>query len=174
MFSVAGLTAFHLACIHGHTVCAVTLVKLGANIDAKDDNGLTGLHHACKNAHYDLAIILIERDADMSIRSITGKSALDLVGLATIKEKLRLVGVKAESKREEARQAKIEEQRREQWLREHAEYEARQKAQQEAERIRQYELRNVRFSELLCAACDVSGEVSSILLLAEQYGDMVR
>lgn len=52
------------------------LIKLGANIDAKDINGGTPLHFASQLGHYEIAKLLIKSGALVNEKTTNGKTAL--------------------------------------------------------------------------------------------------
>jgi ankyrin repeat protein len=54
------------------------LIKRGADVNAKDDEGKTVLMHAVERFHVELVKTLIEKGADVNSRSNDGSTALNL------------------------------------------------------------------------------------------------
>lgn len=101
-FSTIG-TPLHIATFKGNIHAVNELIQLGANINSRDELNNTPLHVACQNNKYDVAFMLIDLDADINLKADTGKIAIDLVHVPTIKEKLKNLGLKCYQRR----QAKI-------------------------------------------------------------------
>jgi len=53
--SPAGMAALHQAVLTGNLDCVKLLVKYGADIHQRDENGWTPLHMACSDGHADIA-----------------------------------------------------------------------------------------------------------------------
>ncbi|KAG2179496.1 hypothetical protein INT44_006342 [Umbelopsis vinacea] len=72
-------TMLHLAAMLGFTELTSMLVQLGADVDAQDRNGMTALHFASWTGKHDIVKILLDQgDAHPSVRSIHGKTPIDL------------------------------------------------------------------------------------------------
>lgn len=54
-FLPPGMAALHEAVLSGNLDCVKLLVKYGADIHQKDENGWTPLHMACSDGHADIA-----------------------------------------------------------------------------------------------------------------------
>lgn len=52
---LAGMAALHQAVLTGNLDCVKLLVKYGADIHQRDENGWTPLHMACSDGHADIA-----------------------------------------------------------------------------------------------------------------------
>lgn len=83
LYFVLGWTPLHEACNHGHYNVALTLVKAGANVNARGLDDDTPLHDAAKNGQYKLVKMLVERGADPSFKNRRGKTPCD-VAAATV------------------------------------------------------------------------------------------
>ncbi len=64
-----GLTALHLAALHGHVVAARMLLAHGADVNARDSYGLTPLHLASQYGHTELVRLLLLHGADVSAKT---------------------------------------------------------------------------------------------------------
>ena len=64
-----GLTALHWACMCGHLDLAATLLKAGADSNAKTGAGSTALHDASRNRNVEAAILLLDHGANVNARS---------------------------------------------------------------------------------------------------------
>ncbi|CAO3696177.1 unnamed protein product [Umbelopsis ramanniana] len=72
-------TMLHLAAMLGYTQLTSMLVQLGADVDAQDRNGMTALHFASWTGKHDIVKILLDQgDANPSVRSVHGKTPIDL------------------------------------------------------------------------------------------------
>lgn len=73
-----GFTLLHLACWRGHHHVAAWLVRVGADLNARDRERSTPLHVAAHNAHPRCVQVLLEAGADPSIRDEFGWMPLHL------------------------------------------------------------------------------------------------
>jgi len=71
-----GLTPLMVAIIHGHAGIVATLLKHGANVNARDRAGATPLMMAANNNRSALLQPLLERGADVNARTDAGWTAL--------------------------------------------------------------------------------------------------
>lgn len=55
---------------------AKLLIKKGADVNARDQNGLTPLMHTAENNLFELAKLLLENDADVNLKDMYGNTAL--------------------------------------------------------------------------------------------------
>lgn len=164
-------TPLHVACHHGHAHAVNLLIELGADRNARDETAFTPLHVACRAGQYDVAFMLVDLEADRTARADNNKLAFDYVAVPTIKEKLIILAAKVDARiearlAEERRLAAIEAER----LRLEAERLERLRLE-ELERIRQAILRTANFTKALRSVADISGEMSALLGVAEQYPD---
>ena len=67
-----------LASIVGNELSAEELLKLGADVKAKDYEGNTALHHACIYNHESIARILLQFKASVKTTNKRGLTPLDL------------------------------------------------------------------------------------------------
>ena len=73
-----GLTPLHCCALRGRTACAVHLLKLGLEVNAKTNNGRTPLHLAARNGHEEMVRVLIKHGANIEEKSKKGFTALHL------------------------------------------------------------------------------------------------
>ncbi|CAJ1062648.1 B-cell lymphoma 3 protein homolog [Xyrichtys novacula] len=72
-----GLSALHLAVLHGHEGLARMLIDAGADINAMDvKSGQSPLMHAVESNNADMVHFLIERGSDVNGQSYSGNTAL--------------------------------------------------------------------------------------------------
>jgi len=64
-------TALMWACWQGHSDVVNELLKAGADVDAKADDGETALMWAALRRHTDIVLLLLEYNADPNIQNIT-------------------------------------------------------------------------------------------------------
>lgn len=70
-----GNTPIHIAAQNGHLPIVELLIKLKANVNAKNAKGQTALHMAVGYDYYDVAKVLLKAGADTSICNEAGYSA---------------------------------------------------------------------------------------------------
>lgn len=75
---LSGWTPLHEACNYGHYNVALTLVKAGANVNARGLDDDTPLHDAAKNGNLKLVKMLVERGADPHSKNRKGKTPCDM------------------------------------------------------------------------------------------------
>ena len=169
-FSTIG-TPLHIASLKGNIHAVNELIQLGANINSRDELNNTPLHVACQYNKYDIAFMLIDLDADINLKADTGKIAIDLVHVPTIKEKLKNLGFKCYQRRQAKIALELLEKRKE------MERIAEEKAEIERKRLLQIEKLRLKvektksFLRKLRAICDISGEVIGLLGLFTEYSD---
>ncbi|KAH0619590.1 hypothetical protein JD844_000322 [Phrynosoma platyrhinos] len=71
-----GQTPLHVAALHGHDDLVTLLLKLGADVGAKDANHAVPLHLACQNGHLEVVKCLIENNAKQNKKDIHGNTPL--------------------------------------------------------------------------------------------------
>jgi len=74
------VTPLHLAARYGYGKAVELLIKHGADVNAKTNDGLTPLHAAAYNGHVEVVKLLLERGADPTVRGTDGKTPLDVAG----------------------------------------------------------------------------------------------
>lgn len=74
---VAGWTPLHYAIVYNlNTNIAAELIKYGADVEARDDNGYTPISNASWLGSNDMILLLLQHNADVNARSDTGETAL--------------------------------------------------------------------------------------------------
>jgi len=63
-------TPLHKAVLTGHIEATLTLLDMGADMEAQTLGGSTALHIAAQNADIELAMLLLERGADPNVRDL--------------------------------------------------------------------------------------------------------
>ena len=82
----------HIASIHGSSKVAMTLLKLGANANARCRGGWTPLHECSANGHATVAEALHSKGgADLEARGDGGWTALHVAQTITIHKALPLL-----------------------------------------------------------------------------------
>ncbi|KAA0188992.1 Ankyrin-3, partial [Fasciolopsis buskii] len=74
----ANFTPLLFACYHGHLSLAETLLRRGADITAKDQNGWTALHWAAQRCHADIVELLLDYGASRSMEDVRGDMPCDV------------------------------------------------------------------------------------------------
>ncbi|XP_065708102.1 protein phosphatase 1 regulatory subunit 27 [Patagioenas fasciata] len=75
----SGMAALHEAVLTGNLACVQLLVKYGADIHQKDEDGWTPLHMACSDGHADIARYLISLGASLEATTDAGDKPSDLI-----------------------------------------------------------------------------------------------
>ncbi|NXT77268.1 PPR27 phosphatase, partial [Zapornia atra] len=75
----SGMAALHEAVLTGNLDCVKLLVKYGADIHQKDENGWTPLHMACSDGYADIARYLISLGASPEATTDEGEKPSDLI-----------------------------------------------------------------------------------------------
>lgn len=73
-----GLTALHVACIHGKSNIVETLLELGAEINATDLNECTPLHYAASRGHQNALLLLLHSGANINQANIDKNTPLHM------------------------------------------------------------------------------------------------
>jgi ankyrin repeat protein len=77
-----GHTALMRAALDGNTEGVKELIRRGADVNQRDDNGRTALIFAVINMHYETMKVLLEYGADVNVKSNEGGTALMGAALA--------------------------------------------------------------------------------------------
>jgi len=72
------MTALMFAAEDGRLEIAELLLKNGAVVDEKNDEGETALMLAAESGHPEVAALLLERGADFTMENKEGKTALEI------------------------------------------------------------------------------------------------
>ncbi|KAK2528333.1 protein phosphatase 1 regulatory subunit 27 [Columba livia] len=75
----SGMAALHEAVLTGNLDCVQLLVKYGADIHQRDEDGWTPLHMACSDGHADIARYLISLGASLDATTDAGDKPSDLI-----------------------------------------------------------------------------------------------
>ncbi|NXV45640.1 PPR27 phosphatase, partial [Uria aalge] len=75
----SGMAALHEAVLTGNLDCVKLLVKYGADIHQKDENGWTPLHMACSDGYADIARYLMSLGASPEATTDAGEKPSDLI-----------------------------------------------------------------------------------------------
>ncbi|KAG8129154.1 hypothetical protein E2320_015824 [Naja naja] len=73
------MAAIHEAVLAGNLDCVKLLIKYGADINQKDDEGWTPLHMACSDGYADIARYLISLGAQSDATNNEGDKPSDLI-----------------------------------------------------------------------------------------------
>lgn len=73
-----GLTALHMACIHGKATIVESLLEMGAEINATDLNECTALHYAASRGHQNALLLLLHSGANINQINIDKNTPLHL------------------------------------------------------------------------------------------------
>ncbi|KAK6478296.1 protein phosphatase 1 regulatory subunit 27-like [Huso huso] len=76
---LSGMAALHEAVLSGNLECVKLLVKYGADIHQKDENGWTPLHMACSDGYPHIARYLISLGAKVDAVNEGGEKPADLI-----------------------------------------------------------------------------------------------
>src|SRR6266436_1718120 len=66
----------HWAALRGETKSIEMMIKLGADVNASDDQGKTPLHDACLKGHSDTVRLLLDHGANIGARDKNGATPL--------------------------------------------------------------------------------------------------
>ncbi|NXU51918.1 PPR27 phosphatase, partial [Turnix velox] len=75
----SGMAALHEAVLSGSLACVQLLVKHGADIHQRDEQGWTPLHMACSDGHADIARYLMSLGASAEATTDDGETPSDLI-----------------------------------------------------------------------------------------------
>ncbi|NWV79794.1 PPR27 phosphatase, partial [Dasyornis broadbenti] len=75
----SGMAALHEAVLTGNLDCVKLLVKHGADIHQRDENGWTPLHIACSDGYADIARYLLSLGASLQATTDDGEKPSDLI-----------------------------------------------------------------------------------------------
>ncbi|KAM4890165.1 protein phosphatase 1 regulatory subunit 27 [Sylvia borin] len=75
----SGMAALHEAVLTGNLDCVKLLVKHGADIHQRDENGWTPLHMACSDGYADIARYLLSLGASLEATTDDGEKPSDLI-----------------------------------------------------------------------------------------------
>ncbi|XP_005989097.1 protein phosphatase 1 regulatory subunit 27b [Latimeria chalumnae] len=76
---LTGMAALHEAVLSGNLDCVKLLVKYGADIHQRDENGWSPLHMACSDGYADIAKYLMSLGARVDIKNDDGEKPADLI-----------------------------------------------------------------------------------------------
>ncbi|XP_073537331.1 protein phosphatase 1 regulatory subunit 27 [Phyllobates terribilis] len=76
---LTGMGALHEAVLSGNLECVKLLVKYGADIEQRDENGWTPLHMACSDAHPHIARYLLSLGAEKDVVNSEGEKPCELI-----------------------------------------------------------------------------------------------
>ncbi|XP_040186750.1 protein phosphatase 1 regulatory subunit 27 [Rana temporaria] len=76
---LTGMGALHEAVLSGNLDCVKLLVKYGADIEQRDENGWTPLHMACSDAHPHIARYLLALGAQKDVVNSEGETPSELI-----------------------------------------------------------------------------------------------
>lgn len=88
----SGMAAIHEAVLSGNLDCVKLLIKFGADITQRDEDGWTPLHMACSDDFPEIAKFLLSLGADTEAENDCGEKPADLID-PDCKELLELFGV---------------------------------------------------------------------------------
>ncbi|XP_043097622.1 protein phosphatase 1 regulatory subunit 27b [Puntigrus tetrazona] len=88
----SGMAAIHEAVLSGNLECVKLLVKFGADITQRDEDGWTPLHMACSDGFPEIATYLLSLGADTEAENDCGEKPADLID-PDCKTLLKLFGV---------------------------------------------------------------------------------
>lgn len=76
---LSGMPALHEAVLSGNLECVRLLVKYGADIHQRDEDGWTALHIACSDGYPRIARFLLSQGAKMDAENECGEKPADLI-----------------------------------------------------------------------------------------------
>jgi ankyrin repeat protein len=104
-FGTLRTTLLHAASYDGRAEIAELLIRLGADVHAREVNGRTPLHHAANNGHLDVIDVLVRNGADVEAKDVQGMTPLMWGAISRsgrkkeIVEKLRQYGAQGPDRR---------------------------------------------------------------------------
>ncbi|XP_038634187.1 protein phosphatase 1 regulatory subunit 27-like [Scyliorhinus canicula] len=82
---LSGMAALHEAVLSGNLECVKLLIKYGADIHQKDENGWTALHISCSDGYIEIAKYLLSQGARVDIVNDNGEIPMDLIDPEDVK-----------------------------------------------------------------------------------------
>ncbi|XP_048411315.1 protein phosphatase 1 regulatory subunit 27-like [Stegostoma tigrinum] len=82
---LTGMAALHEAVLSGNLECVKLLIKYGADIQQKDENGWTPLHMSCSDGHLEIAKYLLSQGARANVANDDGELPKDLIDPEDVK-----------------------------------------------------------------------------------------
>ncbi|XP_067089828.1 protein phosphatase 1 regulatory subunit 27 [Osmerus mordax] len=76
---LSGMAAIHEAVLSGNLECVKLLVKYGADVHQRDEDGWTALHMACSDGYPDIARFLLSLGASCEAQNESGEKPSDLI-----------------------------------------------------------------------------------------------
>ncbi|XP_063312290.1 protein phosphatase 1 regulatory subunit 27 [Pelobates fuscus] len=76
---LSGMAALHEAVLSGNLECVKLLIKYGADIEQRDENGWTPLHMACSDGHPHIARYLLALGARQDVVNSEGETPSELI-----------------------------------------------------------------------------------------------
>ncbi|KAM4664182.1 protein phosphatase 1 regulatory subunit 27 isoform 1-T1 [Discoglossus pictus] len=92
---LSGMAALHEAVLSGNLDCVQLLVKYGADIEQRDENGWTPLHMACSDGHTHIARYLLSLGARRDVLNSDGEKPSQLID-SDCKELLQLFSLEVD------------------------------------------------------------------------------
>lgn len=75
----SGMAALHEAVLSGSLECVKLLIKYGADVHQRDENGWTPLHMACSDGYPEIAKYLLSLGASVEAENESGEKPADLI-----------------------------------------------------------------------------------------------
>ncbi|XP_078385103.1 protein phosphatase 1 regulatory subunit 27-like [Cetorhinus maximus] len=82
---LSGMAALHEAVLSGNLECVKLLIKYGADLHQKDENGWTALHMSCSDGHIEIAKYLLSQGARVDMLNDNGEAPMDLIDSEDVK-----------------------------------------------------------------------------------------
>ncbi|KAL4657902.1 protein phosphatase 1 regulatory subunit 27-like isoform X1 [Arapaima gigas] len=76
---LSGMAPLHEAVLSGNLECVKLLVKYGADVHQRDEDGWTPLHMACSDGFPDIARFLLSQGASVEVVNENGEKPADLI-----------------------------------------------------------------------------------------------
>ena len=89
--TISGMTTLTQCVLDGNFASVRALIKLGANVNAKDRSRWTPLHYAASEGYLNIVRFLLQNNADVTALNSEGQLAVDLAEEGEIKKLLRRV-----------------------------------------------------------------------------------